>query len=134
MAEARGRGHDGGHTERSRAAQRPDRDRDVVERSIAGTPLVEIGQVYGYVSPGPAIRLVERSLDLVLPQIDPDLQRRLDLARLDRLLATWWPGATADDPVAARLVLDVLDIKSRIRGDGRTEPLPPSPLDGSFVP
>jgi hypothetical protein len=118
---------DGSGHERSRPNHRPDRDREVVERSLAGTPLVEIGQVYGYVSPGPAIRLVERSLDLVLPQLDPDLQRRLDLARLDRLLSTWWSRANDGDPVAARLVLDVLDIKSRVRRDGtergETEPL-----------
>ena len=105
-------------SERMGPGQRLDRDREVVERSIAGTPLVEIGQIYGFVNPGPAIRLVERALDLVLPRLDPDLQRRLDLARLDRLLSTWWSRATSDDPAAARLVLDLLDTKSRVRGDG----------------
>ena len=120
--------------ETSRPSQRLDRDREIVDRSIAGTPLVEIGQVYGYVSPGPAIRLVERSLDVVLPQLDPDLQRRLDLARLDRLLATWWAGATTDDPVAARLVLEILETKSRIRGDTRPESIPSTSLDTTFIP
>jgi len=133
VAERKGNARTGEQGESSRPAQRIDRDRQIVERSISGMPLVEIGQIYGYVSPGPAIRLVERSLDLVLPQLDADLQRRLDLARLDRLLATWWPGATADDPVAARLVLEVLETKSRIRGDGRGDATPPSSLDSPFV-
>ncbi len=102
---------------RPRPAPRVDRERQIVELSIAGKPLVEIGHDYGYVSPGPAIRLVERSLDLVLPQLDPDLQRRLDLARLDRLLAAWWDQAMGHDAGAARLILDVIEAKSRIRGE-----------------
>ena len=118
--------------EPTRPTQRLDRDRDVVDRTIAGTPLIEIGRRYGYVSPGPAIRLVERSLDVVLPHLDRELQRRLDLARLDRLLATWWAAATSDDPVAARLVLEILEAKSQIRGDTRPEPEPG--LDGTFGP
>jgi hypothetical protein len=102
--------------EHHRGSRGLDRDRDVVERSVAGAAIVEIGRLYGYVSPGPAIRLVERALDLLVPQLDTELQRRLDVARLDRLLAAWWERAT-DDPVAARLVLDVLVTKSRVRGD-----------------
>jgi hypothetical protein len=111
-----------------------DRDRDVVERSIAGTPVVEVGRVYGYVSPGPAIRLVERALDLLLPELDATLQRHLDLARLDRLLATWWGRATDDDPVAAQLVLDILVAKSRLRGEEQGLSDLPDVVSGAIRP
>jgi hypothetical protein len=96
----------------SRAAER---DRQVVELSIAGEPIVEIGHRFGYVSPGPAIRLVDRAFDLLVPHLEPEMQRRLDMARLDRLLAAWWDRATADDANAARLVLDILTAKEQIR-------------------
>ncbi len=99
-----------------------DRDRDVVERSLAGTPVVEVGRLYGFVSPGPAIRLVERALDLLVPHLDLALQRRIDVARLDRLLASWWGRATGDDAVAARLVLDIIEARSRVRVEEHVDP------------
>jgi hypothetical protein len=99
-----------------------DRDRDVIERSLAGTPVVEVGRLHGYVSPGPAIRLLERALDLLVPHLDLALQRRLDIARLDRLLASWWGPATDDDPVAARLVLDILETRSHVRAEEGLDP------------
>ncbi len=98
-----------------RASRAVERDRQVVELSIAGVPIVEIGHRYGYVSPGPAVRLVDRALDVLVPNLDTEMQRRLDMARLDRLLSVWWTPATTDDATAARLVLDILDIKAQIR-------------------
>jgi hypothetical protein len=97
------------------------RDQHVAEQCIEGTPLVSIGQEQGLVSPGPTIRLVDRALETALPQLDARAQRRLDGARLDRLLAAWWTAATGGDAGAAQLVLAILDLRLRLREAERPE-------------
>ena len=102
-----------------------ERDRQVVEQCIEGVSLMTIGQQQGFVSPGPTVRLVDRALDTALPQLDARAQRRLDGARLDRLLAAWWKSATGGDATSAQLVLAILDLRSRLR-DVDSRDLPPA--------
>ncbi len=98
------------------------RDQHVAEQCIEGTSLLTIGQEQGLVSPGPTIRLVDRALETALPQLDSRAQRRLDGARLDRLLAAWWASATGGDAEAAQLVLAILDLRARMRDADHPEP------------
>ncbi len=91
------------------------RDMQVVEQCIEGTSLMVIGQQQGFVSPGPTVRLVDRALETALPQLDARAQRRIDGARLERLLAAWWESAIGGDPTSAQVVLDILDLRSRLR-------------------
>ena len=87
----------GGSGEQSHTSRGLERDRQVVEQCIEGVSLMTIGQQQGFVSPGPTVRLVDRALETALPQLDARAQRRLDGARLDRLLAAWWKSATGGD-------------------------------------
>jgi hypothetical protein len=91
------------------------RDQRVVEQCIEGVSLLTIGQQQGFVSPGPTVRLIDRALDNALPQLDARAQRRIDNARLDRLLASWWKAATTGDVASAHLVLAILELRSRVR-------------------
>jgi hypothetical protein len=115
----------GGSGDQPHASRGLERDRQVVEQCIEGVSLMTIGQQQGFVSPGPTVRLVDRALETALPQLDARAQRRLDGARLDRLLAAWWKSATGGDATSAQLVLAILDLRSRLRDvDGRD--LPPA--------
>lgn len=98
----------------SSAGRALDRDRRVVEQCIEGVSLLTIGQEHGYVSPGPTSRLIDRAVETVLPQLDVRAKRRVDEARLDRLLAAWWQPAVTGDSTAARLVLAILDLRTRL--------------------
>jgi hypothetical protein len=91
------------------------RDREVVEQCIEGESLMTIGQQQGLVSPGPTLRLIDRALETTLPQLDARAQRRIDGARLDRLLAAWWEPAIGGELGAAELVLRILDLRWRLR-------------------
>ena len=85
-----------------------ERDVQIVELSLAGVPIMRIGARFGRASRGAAMRLVERALDAELPPLTPDVQRRLDAARLEQLLQVWWPRALEGDAVAAAIVVVIL--------------------------
>jgi len=102
-------------TEGAEPARGLRRDLQVVEQCIEGVSLLTIGQQQGFVSPGPTVRLIDRALETALPQLDARAQRRIDGARLERLLAAWWESATAGDATSAQLVMSILELRSRLR-------------------
>jgi hypothetical protein len=91
-----------------------DRDRQVVDQLHRGASVIEVGRAHGLASPGASIRLVDRALDAVLPRLSPHLRRRLDLQRLDKLVAAWWEPAVTGDLGAAGLVLAAIDVRHRL--------------------
>ncbi len=90
------------------------RERDIAELVIGGGTLAELSERYGVRTPGAATRLVERALDGYLPHLDASLVRRVDLARLDQVLRVWWDRALEGDAFATRVVLAVIDARSRV--------------------
>ncbi len=98
----------------SGTARAIERDRQVVEQCIEGVSVLSIGQQHGFVSPGPTVRLIDRAIESALPQIDARARRRIDGARLERMLAAWWAPATGGDATAAQIVLAVLDLRARL--------------------
>jgi hypothetical protein len=115
VSSASGRGESGTGAEGSSPSARAlERDRLVVERCIAGDSLLTIGHDHGYVSPGPTLRFIDRAIESCLPQLDGRARHRLEGARLDRLLAAWWQPAVSGDSDAARLVLAILEARTRL--------------------
>jgi hypothetical protein len=85
-------------------------------------------------------RLVERALRSQLLDIDPELRRRVDHARLEALLRAWWDRALDGDSDAAAVVLATIELRAGLGGNppGASEKLiaaPPSvPTEAPTVP
>ena len=112
------------HERRSRLHGRR-RAEMIAEMVIRGTPIVDIGEQFGMVSQGAVVRLVEKALDARLPQLDHELSRRIDLARLELLLSTWWDKAAGGDALATMISLAVIEAKAKLAG----HPQPPPSAD-----
>jgi len=93
------------------------RDQAIVELAVSGVPIMEIGRRYGAATVGRSTRLVRRALESRLPEIDADLQQRLDQARLDQLWSIWWPRAEAGDPLAALIILGIVEARRPLLAD-----------------
>jgi len=107
----------GGSRSRAAPAPRPGRarrDGEIVEAVIAGESVAHIGSLHGFTSPGASIRLVDKALDAALPGLSAHQQQRVDLARLDRLLACWWDQAMDGDRQAAEVVLAVIEARAAL--------------------
>jgi len=113
-----------GDTRSSGRRGRSGRDHDIVDMLVSGTTVSHVGRAHGYSSAGASLRLIDRALDAVLPLLDPDQQRRIDLARLDRILQAWWAPALDGDLDAARLVLATIECRARLGHAGDPQSWP----------
>jgi len=68
---------------------------------------------------------VRRALESRLPEIDADLQQRLDQARLDQLWSIWWTRAEAGDPLAALIILGIVEARRPLLADTADGEAPP---------
>jgi hypothetical protein len=99
----------------SSANGRPlDRNREIAQMVLGGATLAELSERFGARTQGSAKRLVERALESHLPHLDSNLDRRVDLARLDQGLRVWWEDALGDDPFATLVVLAAVETRSRV--------------------
>jgi len=97
------------------------RDQAIVELAVSGVPIMEIGRRYGAATVGRSTRLVRRALESRLPEIDLELQHRLDQARLDQLWSVWWTRAEAGDAVAALIILGIVEARRPLLADTTDE-------------
>ena len=81
---------------------------------LSGASYRQIGQQLG-VSHVQAFRDVQRVLREVLSE-PAEAVRRVELARLDRLMRAHWPAATEGDVRATAMVLQIMDRRARQLG------------------
>lgn len=87
-----------------------------LELRLAGRPYREIADCLGYTSVSGAFAAVEKALHEHAAVPADDLLY-LELARLDALLAAYWPRATADhDLQAATFVVNVIHRRAKLLG------------------
>lgn len=58
---------------------------------------------------------VERAIDRVMPQEDPEVSRRLQAAQIDQLILSLWPSANAGDITAAKQIERFMDRKAKLQ-------------------
>jgi hypothetical protein len=93
------------------------RDEGVTRLVLSGVSVREIGAAYGISTRGAVNRLVERALRSQLLDIDPELRRRVDHARLEALLRAWWDRALDGDTDAAAVVLATIELRAGLGGN-----------------
>lgn len=91
------------------------RDDAIVDLAVSGVPIMEIGRRYGAATVGRSTRLVRRALESRLPELDRELQQRLDQARLDQLWSVWWKRAEDGDPLAALIIVGIVEARSALQ-------------------
>ena len=111
---------------------RKNRDRQITQMVVSGASIDQVAGMLAGRTRSAAMHLVRRVLDEQLPTFDPALALRLDLARLDQLLSSWWEQALAGHEIAALVVLSVLDLRTRLElevGPGLNPSIPGRLLD-----
>ena len=86
-----------------------------VELALAGTSYDDIAAEVGYANRGTAWRTVQRALhDREVDAVDE--YRQMELARLDVLQSKYWQRALTGELGAVRIVLKVIEQRSRLLG------------------
>lgn len=81
----------------------------------SGSSFDQVAEKLGYTNRGAAWRLVQKALRAVVVQ-GVEEYRELELSRLDALQACYWASASQGDLNAARVVLRVIEQRSRLLG------------------
>lgn len=100
---------------RTPATELIDRERQAVNLARGGLGYADIAIQLGYANASGAWKAVQRALGRV-PQGAVEDYRRIELARLDRLWAAYWPKALGGNIQAAIYLLKVSERRSRLLG------------------
>ncbi|HQW74851.1 MAG TPA: hypothetical protein PLG46_12230 [Ornithinibacter sp.] len=90
-------------------------ERRVLELRRAGVDYRTIAQQVGYANPSSAKRAVDRALARAVTPVADEV-RVLEADRLDRLQLAHWRKALQGDPVATRIVLDIMCRRAELLG------------------
>jgi hypothetical protein len=91
---------------------------------LSGMPLIDIAHEMGLTIPA-ARALINDAYTALREDLKDniELNRTIDLARVDELIKSWLPLAQRGDPAAANVMLKALSLRSRLAS---TEPTPAS--------
>jgi hypothetical protein len=89
-----------------------------VQLRIAGADWDTIARTCAYASRGAACTDVSRALEVATAEMtrDVDVLRHLELTRLDRMQAAFWPAMLLGDEAAARVVMGCIDRRCKLLG------------------
>jgi len=92
------------------------REAEAVALRVEGLSFRAIAERLGYANPGSAYRAVMRGLERLFPTEKAEALRKLELARLDRLIQVLWPRVEEGDYDAIDRVLKVISLRARLLG------------------
>jgi len=116
----------------ARALQARQREEQALELRLGGASYAQIAKALE-MTPGGAYKAVERALSRHASETDEKAAelRRVEVARLDRLLLGVWPRAKKGEERAARIALQISKRRSELLGIDRKPR--PEPADGQVA-
>lgn len=115
---AKGRKHTGvvGPVSGAKAIAAAEKQERALNLRKAGATLTQIANEIGYATPSGAHQAIMAGLRTILPEKTRAEARKLEIARLDRLMMAHWQTALGGDKDASTIVLRCISLRAEIEG------------------
>lgn len=114
----KGRKHTGavGPVSGMKAIQAAERQAKALQLRQAGANLTQIAAEVGYATPSGAHQAIMAGLRTILPEKTRAEARKMEIARLDRLMMAHWTQALNGDKDSSTIVLRCISLRSELEG------------------